>query len=130
MKPLPLILLAFFLLTLSLTLSIGCNLSRTTTFRSYFQEDRLITGEVVENSRGCEVDGECYLRIGFKDMTVKALYGSGEMLPSEKPLPCRTPAEASSAAFALEKGDIVKVEISGCDTGAHYIKQISRLEKE
>lgn len=89
---------------------------------SEFAENVSVSGRVLENITGCEVDAICYLRIEFADTTIVALYGTGE-----SPAPqCEITRNVSNAAFRIERGEIVKVILSMCDAEGHYIRQIAR----
>jgi len=78
-----------------------------------FALEEPIVGSVLVNSTDCVVDAICSLSLAFADTTVVVVYGSGE-----RPTPrCPTPVDASDAAFGVEAGDLVRVEVRACDDG-------------
>lgn len=98
----------------------GCISSGENISLSIFEEEKNISGKVIENNNVCVVDLVCYLTIEFSDKTVNALYGTGER-PAP---PCEISREVSNVAFDVKQGDIIDVVISNCGSDAYYIKQI------
>ena len=89
---------------------------------STFMEDTTVSGVVLENVTACEVDAVCYLRIGFADTTVVALYGTGER-PAP---PCEISREVSDVAFPLREGEGIEVVISRCGDEGLYMRELGR----
>lgn len=96
--------------------------SETDSALSRFEEGPVISGRVLENSRACEVDAVCYLRIEFADTTVVAVYGTGER-PAP---PCTMTVEVSDVAFQVEPGAMIDAVILKCDGEGHYLQSIQR----
>lgn len=89
---------------------------------SRFAADTLVSGRVLENVTACDVDANCYLRIEFADTSIVALYGVGE-----RPAPsCEIPRRVSDAAFRVERGEIIRLEVAMCGGDGLYIRHITR----
>lgn len=88
-------------------------------------EERVVSGVVIENSLGCEVDVACFVRLLSGEEEIAVIYHYGEWPPCNN-------VEAIHAGIALEKGDRVEVlgrieeggEFSTCESEAYYIRSL------
>ena len=85
-----------------------------------------VVGTVVENNRGCEVDGICRLTVDAGGRRITVVYHEGEMPPCVNP-------EAIRQGFALKPGDRVEAygayqesgpTISTCPSESYFLRRI------
>ena len=72
--------------------------------------ERPISGTVVENNHGCEVDATCYLLVDTEsEGQWRIVYGTGERLPVEGQVLCNVTSEYTQAAWEVEVGAEIEV---------------------
>ena len=85
-----------------------------------FALDEPRTVRVTENITACVVDGVCSLALEFADTTVVAEYGSGER-PADD---CTVDVTVSDAAFEVEAGDVVVVNLRQCERSRLILRSL------
>jgi hypothetical protein len=92
--------------------------------------ERPISGTVVENNKGCEVDATCYLLIETEsEGQWRVVYGTGERLASAGEELCNATSEYTQAAWDVEVGAEIEAfgrlrgenEIGLCYEGAYTL---------
>lgn len=86
---------------------------------SVFAVDASVTGRVTENNQACVVDAHCFLGLQFADTSIVASYGFG-LQPTRL---CTITTAASSRAFEVEVGDIIRVVIGDCGPNGLYLRR-------
>lgn len=92
--------------------------------------ERPVSGRVIENNHGCEVDGICYLLVETADEGEwRVVYGTGERLATGGEALCNVTNEATQAAWEIEAGATIEAfgrvrgenEIGLCYEGAYTL---------